>query len=368
MADATAKGRFVWHELITPNGEGAHDFYSKVLGWNKQAWEHEPSYSMFVGPEGPLGAAVENRAGVPHWLPYVGVPSVDDAVARAEAQGAKVVTPPTEVPNAGRHAVLNDAQGATFAVHSSSMPASPDRAPARGEFSWHELATTVDPTEVFPLYAELFGWDEIRRHDMGDPMGTYLIFGRNGVEMGGMFNKGNMGRPGPAYWVSYVSVPDLGNALEQLKSGRGTVLHGPSDVPGGDKIAQVMDPHGAFFALHWTANTPAAQPARKPVAKAPAAKARAAKAPAVRAEAKPAAKPAKPALKPAAKPAAKKTAKKAARKAAKKVAKKATKKVTKKAPKKAAKKVARKVAKKPAKKAAPARSKAAKKKARGKRR
>jgi hypothetical protein len=25
------------------------------------------------------------------------------------------------------------------------------------------------------------------------------------------------------------------------------------DVPGGDRIAQSLDPQGAFFALHWTA-------------------------------------------------------------------------------------------------------------------
>jgi predicted enzyme related to lactoylglutathione lyase len=259
MAYANAQGRFVWHELITPNRAGAHEFYSKVLGWKKQAWEHDPAYSMFVGPNGPLGAAVERHTGVAHWLPYVGVPGVDEAVALAVQRGAKVVTPPTDVPNAGRHAVLTDPQGATFAVHSSAMPASPDRAPERGEFSWHELASSVDPLEVFPLYAELFDWEEMQRHDMG-PIGTYLIFGRNGRQLGGMFNKGGMGQPGPAYWVCYVSVPDLTLTLGQLEQGRGSLLHGPAVVPGGDRIAQVRDPHGAFFALHWSAHLPAETP------------------------------------------------------------------------------------------------------------
>ena len=91
----------------------------------------------------------------------------------------------------------------------------------------------------------------MQRHEMGD-MGTYLIFGRNGMQLGGMFNKGDMGKPGAAYWVCYVSVPNLDEAIEDVKAGRGSVLHGPSDVPGGDKIAQLMDPHGAFFAVHWS--------------------------------------------------------------------------------------------------------------------
>jgi predicted enzyme related to lactoylglutathione lyase len=336
MADV--RGKFVWHELTTPNSAGAHDFYSKAVGWTKQAWEHDKSYSMFVGPNGPLGAAVENRSAVPRWLAYIGVPNVDAAVATAVRLGGKVLTPPTDVPNAGRHAALVDPQGGTFAVHSSSMPASPERAPSRGEFSWHELATTVDPTLVFPFYAELFGWDEMLRHDMG-PMGTYLIFGRNGMQLGGMFNKGDMGMPGPAYWVCYVSVPNLSQAIDQVKAGRGSLLHGPSDVPGGDKIAQLMDPHGAFFAMHWSASMPAAPAAAKPAAKKPAAKA----------VAKPAAKQAPPAAK-------KKKKAKTLAKAAKGTAKKKRKKVT----KKAAGKPAKKKAAKPRRKAA--------KKARGKRR
>jgi predicted enzyme related to lactoylglutathione lyase len=341
MADTTARGRFVWHELITPNAAGAHEFYSKAVGWQQQPWEEDKSYSMFVTSAGPLGAAVENRSAVPHWLAYIGVPSVDAAVATALRLGAKVLTPPTDIPNAGRHASLTDPQGGAFAVHSSTMTPSPERAPSHGEFSWHELATTVDPTQVFPFYAELFGWEEMVRHDMGAPMGTYLIFGRNGAQLGGIFNKGTMGRPGPAYWLSYVSVPNIDSAVEQAKAGRGAVLHGPADVPGGDKIAQLMDPHGAFFAMHWSATTPAAKAAAKPAAK-------------------------KPVAKPAAKLAAKVAPKAAKKKKAKTLAKNAknAKKAAKKAGKKAAKKTAKRVAKK---KAAKPQRKAAKK-ARGKRR
>lgn len=322
MADATARGKFVWHELVTPNAAGAHEFYSKAVGWKRQAWEHDKSYSMFVGPAGPIGAAVENRSAVPHWRAYIGVPSVDAAVATAVRLGAKVLTPPTDVPNAGRHAALADPQGGVFAVHSSTMAPSPERAPSHGEFSWHELATTVDPTEAFPFYAELFGWDDMLHHDMG-PMGTYVIFGRNGRQLGGMFDKGNVGQPGPAYWVGYVSVPNLDQAVEQAKAGRGSLLHGPADVPGGDRIAQLMDPHGAFFAMHWSASTPGAQAAAKPAAK------------------------------PAARPASK-----AGRKKTKTLAKNA--KNAKKKTKKTAKKKAKKKAAKPQRKAA--------KKARGKRR
>jgi hypothetical protein len=102
------------------------------------------------------------------------------------------------------------------------------------------------------------------------PMGMYLIFGRNGTQLGGMFDKGSQGKPGSAYWLGYVSVDDVEGAIERAKAARGSVLTGPMDVPGGDRVAQLMDPHGAFFALHMRAGT--AKPAAKASAPAKASK------------------------------------------------------------------------------------------------
>ena len=337
MADNTVRGRFVWHELETPNGAGAHAFYGQTLGWKTQGWEHDPSYSMFVASSGPLGAAVEKKTGTPQWLAYIGTPDVAATIDTAVRLGGKVLTPLTVLPNAGTHAVLADPQGATFAVHSSTTPARPEQPAGVGEFSWHELATTVAPTDAFGYYAALFGWDDLGRVDMGS-MGVYLLFGRNGRQLGGMFNKGAMGSPGAAYWLSYVRVTNLEDAMAKAKAARGTLLNGPMDVPGGDRIAQLMDPHGALFAVHMVAADAksaaapktAAAAAPPPAAKAPVRpKPKAAK-PAPRPlPKKPAAKPAKAKKKSKKKPAAKKMGKKKAPK--KKAAKKA-------APRRAAKK------------------------------
>jgi predicted enzyme related to lactoylglutathione lyase len=325
MADPSVRGRFVWHELWTPNSAGAHEFYSELVGWRSQAWEHDASYSLFVGPNGPVGGAEVKKAGTPQWVPYVGVTDVDAATATATELGGRAQTPPTDLPNGGRHAVLVDPQGATFGVHASSTKPGPETAAAVGELSWHELATNTVPETAFAFYKTLFGWDEMSRFDMG-PMGTYLIFGRNGVQLGGLFDKGAAGKPGAAYWLGYVRVDDLEGAVERAKGARGSVLQGPMDVPGGDRIAQIMDPYGAFVALHLlAADKGAAKPRAKPAptAKSPAKKA-AATAPKPAAK-KPAAK--KPAPKKAAKakPAAsaKKKGGKAAAPRAKKAAKKA---------------------------------------------
>jgi predicted enzyme related to lactoylglutathione lyase len=353
MADNTVRGRFVWHELVTPNGEGAHEFYSKAVGWKTQAWEQDSSYQMFVASTGPLGATVESRDGVPHWVPYVGVTDVDATVAKATALGAKVAMEPASLPNAGRYAVLTDPHGATFGVHASGAEPSPEKDPALGEFSWHELATTAGPVEAFGFYKELVGWDELDQYDMG-PAGIYLLFGRNGRQLGGMFNKGSVGKPGPAYWLCYVRSANVDKMAADVKAARGMVLMEPDAVPGGHRIAQFEDPHGAFFAGHTLAEDVKAAPAKKPAAAKAAAKPAAT--PAAKPAAKPAGKaPAKSAAKPKAmakKPVKKKAAKKAAQKRGAKVVKKKTKKAAKKAAQKTAQKTARKAGKKTKKVAA----------------
>ena len=325
MANATVRGRFVWHDLHTPNRAGSQEFYGKVAGWSVQSWDQDPGYQMFAAKSGPLGGAVENRSGTPQWLAYIGTLDVDETIEAATRLGGRVQTAATALPNGGRYAVLVDPQGATFGIHASATAPQPEAAPKAGEFSWHELATTIAPSAAFGFYAALFDWDLMAEHDMG-PMGIYVVFGRNGRQLGGIFDKGAQGKPGGAYWLGYVSVADLEGAVERAKSARGSVLAGPMDVPGGDRIAQLMDPYGAFFALHKPAA--AAAETGKAAPRAPAKKA-AAKKPAAR-------KPAKKAPAKRAKPAVRKKTKKAAAK------KRAARKRAKAQPKKKAAKKAKK--------------------------
>jgi predicted enzyme related to lactoylglutathione lyase len=252
MADQNVRGRFIWHELETPESERAHEFYSEVLGWKKQAFEQDPSYSMFAATTGPLGGSVALRYDRPGWLPYIGTDDIERTVDEAERLGASLLQDVTPIPNGSEYAILADPHGARFAVYASGGEPEPERAaPERGEFSWHELATE-DFRASFDFYSRLFGWESISEHDMG-PSGVYLIFGRDGRSLGGMFNKGDAGRQGDAYWLGYVRVADVNEAANAVKARGGTVDAGPMEVPGGDWIAQCVDPHGALFAVQATA-------------------------------------------------------------------------------------------------------------------
>ncbi len=51
-------------------------------------------------------------------------------------------------------------------------------------------------------------------------------------------------------WLFYIHVADISAAMEKVKELGGQVLNGPMEVPGGDFVAQCMDPQGAAFAIH----------------------------------------------------------------------------------------------------------------------
>jgi hypothetical protein len=368
MAQPSVHGRFIWQELMTDDTAGAAEFYAKVVGWQVQSPAHpNGDYSVFSTGRRQVGGVMSlpqhaREAGArPHWLPYIGTDDVDGTVERVEQLGGKVLRAASDVAEIGRYAVLADPQGAAFGVYRPaprSGPA-PSGQPGHGEFAWQELATT-DYEAAFRFYSELFGWQSLQRMDMG-PAGTYLIFGRDGARQGGIY-KLSAEMPAP-YWLSYINVADVDAAAAKAREHAARVINGPMDVPGGGRIAQLLDRSGVLFAIHsqtaaahaqeaTASKRPAKRAPKRPDAQAPAPEA---PAPAKRAatskassttasEAEPAASPAakRPASKVAkvAKKAAKKAAKTAGKSAGKRAGKVATK-VAKKAPKKAAKKAAK---------------------------
>jgi predicted enzyme related to lactoylglutathione lyase len=246
-------GRFVWYELMTTDPQAAVEFYTAVTGWTTQAWD--PDYTMWQAASGPLGGTMKlppeaaKMGAPPHWIASVGVADVDATAAKAVELGGKIYHGPMDIANAGRYAVLADPQGASIAIFAAGAPMLRQHdAKQLGEISWHELAA-VDGAKAMEFYGKLFGWELQQTMDMGE-MGPYIMFGMNGEMFGGMMNKPAM-MP-VAAWLYYVHVADLNAAIEKTKSLGGKLLHGPMDVPGGDRVAQMMDPQGAMFALHET--------------------------------------------------------------------------------------------------------------------
>jgi len=247
------QGRFVWHELMTPDPKAAEAFYKEVIGWGTM-----PSglsgieYTMWTAGQTPIGGFMmltpEAKAmgAPPSWTAYVEVPDADATVDLVERLGGSVIMPATSADNVGRFAILRDPQGAVFAIIKSANPLQAETDPQPMHFSWHELMTG-DLSGAIGFYEQIFGWKKQSEFDMGD-MGIYHMFGRDRFTYGGM-----MKRPAEmpvSAWLHYVSVDSADAAAERATKAGGKVMMGPMEVPGGDRVATLNDPQGAWFAVH----------------------------------------------------------------------------------------------------------------------
>ncbi len=258
MTGSSKVGAFVWYDLMTSDPKGAGDFYTGLIDWGTRSWDDGgENHTLWTNRDTPFGGVVElteeaRAAGAPaHWLAYVAVEDIRATIARAGELGGSVLHGPTDISSVGIWAVLTDPQGALFSIYQSAgeLPAEAGD-PEIGGFSWHELATS-DSKSALSFYSDLFGWKSGEAMDMGEA-GTYQLYGAGGDPLGGMFDKPN-GMPGPPMWLYYVKVRDVNEAVKKVAELGGQVINGPMEVPGGDLIAQCLDPQGALFAIHSSA-------------------------------------------------------------------------------------------------------------------
>ena len=112
-------GCLCWNDLVTPVPETAEHFYEELLGWRTAEVEAGGGYRVIYNRGrsngGMLPAALVGEGVPPHWLPYFNAGRLDDATSNVEASGGHIVAGPRQVP-AGRFAVAQDPQGASFAL------------------------------------------------------------------------------------------------------------------------------------------------------------------------------------------------------------------------------------------------------------
>ena len=268
MATAVTRGRFAWHELMTPDPDAAIRFYREVVGWGIEQFPDMPDYRMWTSGGKQRGGVLrqseeERRRGLaPHWLMYVAVPDIDATMRQAEGLGGRVRIPAKSVPGVGRYAILSDPQGIAFSLYTPESPRPGSDEADIGDFSWHELAAP-DPNSAWSFYQALFGWEKSGAMDMG-PDGMYQMFRRGGGKIDlGAFYKRPADKPGTAAWLMYALVRNADRAAELVTQLGGRVQSGPMDVPGGGRIAICVDPQGAAFAVHSVAANETAKSVEK---------------------------------------------------------------------------------------------------------
>jgi uncharacterized protein len=251
-------GSFIWYELMTTDADGAKAFYDAVVGWNiGEASPEFQGYRMigrsdgkFTGGVLPLTNEMQQHGARPMWLGYINVADVDEAAAAIEAAGGKTLMK-HDIPGIGRIAMVTDPQGAPFYIMKPIPPAGdPD---ARSDVysregpqrvGWNELLTS-DQKGALDFYLGQFGWTKGDAMPMGE-MGTYQLLTHDGDALGAVMTK----TPDkPSRWRFYIRVDNVDRAKSTVEAKGGTVVHGPIEVPGGDRVLIGTDPQGAEFAL-----------------------------------------------------------------------------------------------------------------------
>lgn len=118
---------FCWNELGTRDTAKAAEFYTNVFGWAKEPFPGSPiEYTIFKngdrGAGGMYKISPEMGPIPPHWLVYFAVDDCDAKVQKATGLGASVMKPADDIPGVGRFAILNDPQGAAFAIIKLANP------------------------------------------------------------------------------------------------------------------------------------------------------------------------------------------------------------------------------------------------------
>jgi predicted enzyme related to lactoylglutathione lyase len=248
-------GKFVWHDLMTTDAAAAEAFYTDVIGWTAadSGMTHQ-KYTLFSQGSRIVAGLVTTPPemaanGVPPcWTGHIAVPDVDEYAAKVEAAGGKVRRPPTDIPTIGRFSVVEDPHGAVFILFkgNGTPPADPPLN-TPGYVGWNELHAG-DLNTAWSFYESLFGWTKVSDFDMG-PMGTYKLFAPAGQTeaIGGMMTK--MPETPAPFWLYYFNVASTGAAIEKAKAAGAQLIMGPQQVPGGQWVAQFLDPQGAIFAV-----------------------------------------------------------------------------------------------------------------------
>ncbi|WP_010183345.1 VOC family protein [Sphingomonas sp. PAMC 26605] len=247
-------GTPIWYELQSSDPAASKAFYDHVIGWTVEA---EPAggmdYRMIDTGHGLVGGVMrltdEMAAGgaKPGWLFYIGVDDVDASAAAITAAGGAVHMGPWSMPGVGRMAVVADPQGIPFYIMrgDSDEDSTAYERTGMGKCNWNELISP-DQDAADTFYRSVFGWSYPDVMPMG-PMGEYRFIAVGDQTFGATMRHGGEG-PAPG-WRFYFRAPDIVAAASRVAAAGGSVLMGPQDVPGGDRIIVASDPHGVVFGV-----------------------------------------------------------------------------------------------------------------------
>jgi predicted enzyme related to lactoylglutathione lyase len=268
--DGYLSGVPCWVDTSQPDPEAAVAFYSGLFGWDFEdaMWPDSPGHYFMARLGGGDVAAVSSPPeGAPPmavWNTYIWVDSADEAAAKVQAAGGRVLMDPFDVMDAGRMAVCTDPEGAAFCVWQAKQHRGAQIVNEPGSLNFNSLNTRdVDGAKSF--YGSVFGWQTLdlggsgmwrlpgygefleqsdpglreRMADSGAPEGFEdVVASLNPIAA----NEPDV----PAHWSVTFAVDDADATAERATDLGGTVVVPPFDAPW-VRMTVIADPQGATF-------------------------------------------------------------------------------------------------------------------------
>ena len=257
-----------WIDTAQPDAEAAVAFYGGLFGWEfEDRMPADVPGRYFVAQlhrrdVAAVGSQPEDHSGAPAWSTYVWVDSADEAAARAEQAGGSVLSEPFDVVDAGRMAVLADAEGAAFCVWEARASKGAQLVNEPGTWNFSAL-NTRDLERARAFYGAVFGWQAAA----DDEFMTWRLPGYGDfLEQRDPDLRSRMAAVGapegfedvvaqllpmasadaPAHWSVAFAVDDADTIAERAAQLGGTVVVEPFDAPW-VRLTVVRDPQGAVF-------------------------------------------------------------------------------------------------------------------------
>jgi uncharacterized protein len=259
-----------WIDSNQPEPEAVLPFYGGLFGWEFEDVMPQGSEGHYFigrirgGDVAAIGSTPEGAPAMAMWNTYVWVANADETAERAVEVGGTVVTPPFDVLDSGRMAVLSDPEGAALCVWQPKTHKGAQVVNEHGSLNFNGLATR-DRAAAEMFYGAVFGWRLLNLPS--GPMwalpgyGDHLEEGTPGLreQMAGM------GAPEgfidvvaalnpiadddadtSAHWNVTFAVDDAQATAAKASELGGEIVAGPADAPWSRNVV-IKDPQGATF-------------------------------------------------------------------------------------------------------------------------
>jgi len=252
-------GKIIWRDLLTNDPAASQQFYGELFGWTFESvgaasnLNSDSDYTLIRHNGKLIGGmidtlALNGRDDISQWIISMSVEEIDTRIETVNASGGKVMTPPTDLQDRGRLAVISDAEGALIGLLETRDGDPRDSEAGMGDFLWDELWTTdvenasaffksltdlsagavdIDPDEaVAREYSLLKAGDTPRVGIMPSPL--------DGLD---------------PVWVSYLRVESPAAIASRVADLGGHIIVEAGPRPLGGEVAFIAGPSGAGIAL-----------------------------------------------------------------------------------------------------------------------